>query len=93
MAPTPPPRRGGAGAAARADERTPPDSGNGAGGPGAGGSGGFDRGPRRRVLGLVSVREKQGESVEGRRRGGRLEAEGRGRERTSVCMCAGGVKE
>lgn len=37
-----------------------------------GGSGGFDRGPRRQVLGLVSVREKQGEEEEGR-----LEATGR----------------
>jgi hypothetical protein len=37
-----------------------------------GGSGGFDRGARRRALGLVSVREKQGEEEEGR-----LEAKGR----------------
>lgn len=64
--------------------RRPHDSGNGAGWPRAVGSGGFDRGPRRRVLGLVSVREKQGESVEGRRR----REEGRGRDE-----CAGGVKE
>lgn len=65
--------------------RTPPDSSNGAGGPQAGGSGGFDRGPRRRVLGLVSVREKQGESVERRRREDCRWR--RGRKGTSVCMC------
>jgi hypothetical protein len=62
----------------RTDER-PNDSGNGAGRSRARGSGGFDRGPRRRVLGLVSVREKQGESVEGRREDWR-QATGEGKE-------------
>jgi hypothetical protein len=42
-------------------------------------------GGQRRALGLVSVREKRGESVEGEIGEWRW----RGREGTSVCMCAG----